>query len=241
VRLGTGKLAGALALASISLTLAPAWAGAKPALSLSVAGAPENGARAAASVNVLTINDLRRIDNRITAYTAPTGRLVLTAPEGLSDPDGSGDKCSLDNAPPGQSSAQQVSCAPDFIQVIVGDLGAGNDTFSADPALLVLLGSVVDGVRRPLAGGDGDDRLVGGAGGDLFDGGLGADSLVGGGGQDLLAGGASGDNLSGGADRDVLYGGAGPDKLSGGASRDLCSGGGARDTGKTCEVVKSVP
>ena len=71
-------------------------------------------------MNVLTVNDYRGIDNRISVFTGPTGRLVLTAPEGLGDPDGSGSACALDNAKPGESTAQQVSCAPGYIGAIVG-------------------------------------------------------------------------------------------------------------------------
>ena len=85
----------------------------------------------------MTVNDYRGIDNRISVFTPPTGRLALTAPEGLGDPDGSGSACSLDNAKPGESTAQEVSCVPGYIGAIVGDLGGGNDTFDADPSLPV--------------------------------------------------------------------------------------------------------
>src|SRR4029450_10536743 len=96
------------------------------------------------------------------AYIAPTGRLVLTAPEGLGDPDGSGANCDLDNAKPGQWSAQQVSCAPGYIGAIVGDLNGGNDTFTADGGLTVYVGAVIDGELRPLSPGTRPRRLVGG-------------------------------------------------------------------------------
>jgi hypothetical protein len=96
----------------------------------------------------------RRIDNRISAFTDPTGRLVLSAPEGLGDPDGSGANCQLDNAKPGESSAQQVSCGPGYIGAIVGDLGV-EATRSMWTRLAVMIGAVVDGQRRPLWGGAG--------------------------------------------------------------------------------------
>jgi RTX calcium-binding nonapeptide repeat (4 copies) len=243
VRLGTGKAVCALALAVGSIALSPGpAAGARPSLAASVrTTAAGPGARTAATVNVLTIKDLRAIDNRISVFMGPTGRLVLTAPEGLSDPDGAAANCALDNAPAGQSSAQQVSCAPGYIQVIVGDLGAGDDTLVADPSLPVQVGGVIDGFRRSMSGGEGGDRVVGGAADDLIDGGPGRDSLVGNLGQDLLGGGAGADNLLGGANRDVLRGGGGPDKLAGGRGKDLCAGGRGRDRGKSCELVKSVP
>jgi len=239
--LGTGKAAGALALIGLFALAVPAGASAHVDASVKVVHGSGSSASTAASVNVLTINDQKGIDNRITASMAPTGRLILTAPEGLSDPDGGGTNCSLDNAPAGQSSAQEVSCAPGYIQDITGDLGTGNDIFTADAALLVPLGGVIDGQRRPLSGGMGHDRLSGGAAPDLLDGGSGPDSLIGNGGEDLLSGGAGPDNLSGGADPDVLFGGGGVDKLNGGAARDLCSGGGGADTGKACELSRGIP
>src|SRR4030095_2494279 len=76
---------------------------AQPGVSASVWTLHARSASAAPSVNVLTTTAQRRIDNRIAPYIAPTGRLVLTAPEGLSDPDGSGANCDLDNAKLGES------------------------------------------------------------------------------------------------------------------------------------------
>jgi Ca2+-binding RTX toxin-like protein len=190
-------------------------------------------------MNVLTVNDFRGIDNRISVFTGPTGRLVLTAPEGLGDPDGSGSACALDNAKPGESTAQEVSCAPGYIGVIVGDLGRGSDTFDADRSLQAMIGSLADG--RPLEGGPGRDRLVGGALADLLEGDGGSDSMAGGGGQDHLIGGPGSDNLSGGGASDWLIGGGGPDKLSGGGGRDICRGAGGLDTGKSCETARGIP
>jgi hypothetical protein len=223
VKLGAAKTLGAFIVLLAGVAIAPTAAWARSGVVDAVQTIPPRGAGSATSMNVLTLNDTRRIDNRISAYTGPTGRLVLTAPEGLGDPDGAGLHCSLDNARPGESSATQVSCAPGYIGAIVGDLGGGNDTFDADSALLVPIGAVVDGMRRPLAGGLGHDRLVGGSAGDLLAGGAGPDSLAGDGGPDLL------------------IGGRGADKLSGGAGRDFCRGAGGRDTAKGCEIVRSVP
>ena len=225
-------LVGLLVLIAVAAAVVPAAASARPGVSVSVRTIHGQGATASASMNVLTIQDQRRIDNRISAFAGPTGQLILTAPEGLGDPDGSGSACGLDNAKPGESTAQEVSCAPGYIGVIVGDLSRGSDTFDAEPSLPVMIGAVLDGERRPLSGGPGRDRLVGGASGDLLDGGGGPDSIAGGGGIDLLLGGPGSDNLTGGG---------GPDKLSGGGGRDLCRGNGGADTGKGCEVQRSIP
>jgi hypothetical protein len=238
----TGKKLAPLAILAIAAALGPqAAAASKPGMTASVWTVHGHGASAAASVNVLTLSDQRRIDNRISAYIGPTGRLVLTAPEGLGDPDGTGDNCSLDNAKPAQPSAQEVSCAPGYIGAIVGDLGGGSDTFDADPALTVYVGAVVDGMRRPVEGGPGRDRLVGGAAPDLLEGVGGQDSIAGGAGEDFLIGGRGADNLSGGTGNDILLGLGGPDKINGGGGKDLCRGGGDFDIAKSCETARGIP
>ena len=146
------------------------------------------GASASASINVLTLADQRQIDNRITAYRGTEGRLVMTAPEGLGDPDGNGASCMLDNAKNGDTSATEVSCTTGYIGAIVGDLAGGSDTFDADPNLSVRVGAVIDGQPRPLFGGPGRDRLVGGSLSDLLIGGSGRDSCRGAGGVDTAKG-----------------------------------------------------
>jgi hemolysin type calcium-binding protein len=213
----------AVGLLGLAAALAPAAAAAQPGVTTAVWAIHGSGATASSAINVLTLNDQRRIDNRITAYTGSGGRLILTAPEGLGDPDGSGTYCGLDNAKPGESSATEVSCAPGYIGAIAGYLGGGSDTFNADPGLAVMVGGVIDGEYRPLSGGPGRDRLVGGALGDLIDGGPGADTVIGGGGDD------------------GLIGGGGADKLNGAGGTDLCRGGGGLDTGKSCEQRRSIP
>src|SRR5262245_4616227 len=131
MKLGRGNGLVLLVLLAFAAALS-ASAQAQPGVTDAVRTVHPHGAQASSPVNVLTINDQRKIDNRISAYTDGSGRLVLSAPEGLGDPDGSGSNCQLDN-PIGQAaSAQQVSCAPGYIAVIVGDLGMGNDTFDAD-------------------------------------------------------------------------------------------------------------
>ncbi|HKH23440.1 MAG TPA: calcium-binding protein [Solirubrobacterales bacterium] len=235
------KSLGTLASLAAVAAIAPLSASAEPGVTASVWTVHGGGAVASASVNVLTLSDAAGVDNRISAWIGSTDRLVLSAPEGLGDPDGSGANCSLDNAKPGQWTAQEVSCAAGYIGAIVGDLGRGADTFDADPHLSVLVGAVVDGQRRPLAGGPGRDRLVGGAAADLLDGGGRADSIVGAGGQDFLIGGPGADNLSGGGGADTLLGLGGPDRLSGGGGKDLCRGGGGSDAAKSCETARGIP
>jgi hypothetical protein len=231
----------ALAALTAVAAVAPAAAPARPGVAASVWTLHGHGATASASVNVLTLNDSRRVDNRISAFTGPSGRLTLTAPEGLGDPDGSGMMCVLDNARPGELTAQEVSCTPGYIGAIVGDLGRGGDTFDAGLSLPVMIGAQIDGESRPLEGGPGRDRLLGGTMADLIEGGGGADSLAGGGDQDHLVGGPSADNLSGGSAADWLSGGGGPDKLGGGGGKDLCRGAGGFDAAKSCETARGIP
>jgi RTX calcium-binding nonapeptide repeat (4 copies) len=223
MKLPPGQALGALVLLAIVAAIAPTGASARPGVTTSVWTIHGRGAAASASINVMTVIDYRGIDNRISAFTGRSGRLTLTAPEGLGDPDGSGAACSLDNAKPAEPTAQQVSCAAGYIGAIVGDLSRGTDTFSADSSLGVMLGAVIDGRWRPLSGGPERDRLVGGAFGDLLDGG---------GGPDSIAGGRGGDQL---------VGGAGADNLSGGGGRDLCRGSGGIDIAKGCEITRSIP
>lgn len=234
----------ALLTALVGLAVAATASGDVPgtnAVTANVLRAQGHGATSSALMTVLTLNDYRRVDNRISVFTGPTGRLTITAPEGLSDPDGSGWACELDSAKSGESTAPEVSCVPGYIGAIVGDLGRGSDTFDADPSLPVMIGAVIDGQTRSLAGGSGRDRLVGGATADLLVGGGGSDSMAGGGGEDQMIGGSGADNLSGAGAGDWLSGGGGPDKLSGGGGRDLCRGGGGLDAAKNCETARGIP
>jgi Ca2+-binding RTX toxin-like protein len=243
MRYGTGKMIGALALALAAIAaVVPAAGVASPGADASIERGHWTGASASASITFLTINGLSGVENRINVFVAPTGRLTVIAPEGLTDPDGeAGQNCTLDNAPPGQAMATQISCVGGYAQAIVGDLGGGNDSFIASPDLPVQIGGVLNGQRRPLSGGIGDDRIVSGVLGDLLDGGIGKDVLIGNGGEDLLAGGGGRDKLSGGAARDALYGGGGRDRLNGGKARDLCHGGAGRDSRRRCEILQAIP
>jgi len=219
----------------------PSTASARAGVQAHVLNLHGRGASSAATMNVLTLNDMRGVDNRISVFTGSTGRLTITAPEGLGDPDGSGSSCSLDNAKPTDSTATEVSCVAGYIGAIVGDLGRGSDTLDVDPSLSVMIGALIDGESRPLAGGPGRDRLVGGGLADLLVGEGGGDSIAGGGGQDQLIGGPGADNLSGGGGGDWLSGASGPDKLNGGGGRDACKGGGGFDAAKSCETARGIP
>jgi RTX calcium-binding nonapeptide repeat (4 copies) len=223
MKLGRSKALCVLGMLAAGVAVAPAAATAQPGANDAVWTMHEHGASASASMNVLTLNDQRRIDNRISAFIGSTGRLVLTAPEGLGDPDGSGANCGLDNATSGETSGTEVSCAAGYIGAIVGNLGGGHDTFDADPGLTVMVGALIDGQTRPLSGGPGRDRLVGG-------------TL-----PDLLAGGGGPDSIAGGGGADLLLGGAGADRLIGGGGRDVCRGSGGTDSAKSCEQVRSIP
>jgi Ca2+-binding RTX toxin-like protein len=106
---------------------------------------------------------------------------------------------------------------------------AGDDTMSAQQASLAVLFDGGDGSDRlvggafadTLLGGRGNDVLAGMAGNDVLDGGDGDDRLTGDAGNDLLIGGAGNDTLLGGAGADTLSLGAGVDRADGGAGNDL--------------------
>mgnify|MGYP000157994146 CR=1 FL=1 len=80
-----------------------------------------------------------------------------------------------------------------------------------------------------LSGGEGNDRLFGGAGNDVLSGGEGNDRLFGGSGNDVLNGGEGNDRLFGGFGNDVLNGGEGNDRLFGGSGNDVLNGGEGND------------
>ena len=133
----------------------------------------------------------RRPRTTINVFADAGGRLVITSPEGIVEPDGPAPECM-------QDSPTQVSCVPSYIGAIRGDLGGGNDTFTAQTTLPILIGISLVSEERPLSGGPGSDRIVGGLGGDLITGGAGGDALLGFGGGDLIGARAARDNLSGG-------------------------------------------
>jgi len=91
---------------------------------------------------------------------------------------------------------------------ILGDVdtGAGDDFFL----------TTGDGlVAGQIDGGDGNDVITGGSGGDVIDGGAG---------DDVISGGSGVDELEGGAGIDIVLGGEGADAISGGAGIDFLLG-----------------
>nr|BFE76173.1 hypothetical protein GCM10020092_094740 [Actinoplanes digitatis] len=86
--------------------------------------------------------------------------------------------------------------------------------------------SVVNKADLPMtaAGGDGTDKITGGARADLLSGGTGKDQIWGGGGNDALDGGDGADRVHGGAGNDSLHGHYGNDFLYGDAGDDNISG-----------------
>ena len=227
------------ALASFAVLLPPAASAHAAAPSKAVTETsissprPAESAVAADAPIVFTIEGTQ-FPGRITAVIGPAGRLTLVSPEGITAPVTSMGECT-------QDSTTQVSCLPDYVDVIVGDLKGGADTFTAGSEVQVLVGNSVPGLESPLLGGAGSDRITGGALTDNVDGGAGADTLTGNDSSDLLRGGPGRDQFLGGLGSDALFGGGGADALDGGGGRDLCVGGSGADTATDCFALKKVP
>ncbi len=192
-----------------------------------------SGAQTAEGLTIFHINGTA-FSGRINAFVAPTARLTLVSPEGITAPVSPNGECT-------QDSPTRVSCVPGFVDVIAGNLRGGADTFTAARGLLTLIGAKLVGPDAALAGGGGRDRLIGGGASDLIVGGNGPDSMWGNGSSDLLLGGSGKDKLRGGPSADALYGGGGSDDLDGGRGRDLCAGGGGRDAATNCTSLKKIP
>ena len=192
------------------------------------------GAAVVADAPIVFTIEGTQFPGRITAVIGPAGRLTLVSPEGITAPATPMGECT-------QDTASQVSCLPDYVDIIVGDLKGGADTFTAGSEVLVLVGNSVPGLESPLLGGAGSDRITGGALTDNVDGGAGADTLTGNDSSDLLRGGPGRDEIFGGLGADALFADGGADDLDGGPGRDLCVGGGGDDTAADCFVRKKIP
>lgn len=124
---------------------------------------------------------------------------------------------------------------------------SGDDTIVAFGGVASMLGGpgndILDASAQldPVSalGGAGDDRVVGGSGGDTLLGDTGNDVLIGGGGADSLRGQVGNDVLDGGADDDeieagkgddIAWGGDGRDHLTGDVGNDQLHGGNGDDT-----------
>ncbi|CAN5539862.1 hypothetical protein BH20ACT15_BH20ACT15_01550 [soil metagenome] len=218
---------------ALGLTASEASAGKRATKTAIKAPSPISGAVSSDGPTIFTIQGTA-FPGRINVFAGPAGRLTLVSPEGIMAPVTPRGECT-------QDSTTQVSCLPGYVDAVSGDLRGGADTFTAAPGLPVLIGVSVPGIKSPLRGGGGRDRLAGGALSDDIDGGAGPDTLIGNASSDLLKGGPGRDNLLGGTGTDALFGGGGPDRFDGGPGRDLCSGGGGRDRAVDCFAHKKIP
>ncbi len=105
--------------------------------------------------------------------------------------------------------------------------GGGNDKLIGSPLADLLIGN---GGNDTLMGGDGNDTLIGGRHHDRLVGGDGHDTLVGLSGRDTLLGGRGDDALDGGDGSDGLAGNEGSDLLSGGRDNDTLFGNAGNDS-----------
>ncbi len=92
-----------------------------------------------------------------------------------------------------------------------------------------------------MYGGNDDDAIWGGAGGDRLVGADGNDVLHGGSGNDTFYGGNDDDTLKGGTGNDLIYGNNGDDVLVGGLGQDTLAGQAGADTFVLNRVLHSPP
>ncbi len=124
----------------------------------------------------------------------------------------------------GDDAKAVVTRVTEAVTSVVVNAGAGNDGVS-----LVGKRRTPFNVAAEINGGDGNDRLSGGAAADRINGGAGDDRADGNGGNDVINGEAGEDRLGGGAGNDTVSGGADDDRLDGGAGDDSLSGGDGND------------
>ncbi len=115
--------------------------------------------------------------------------------------------------------APSVTTCSGALTAVSVDVGPGDDVAAAAVSLFAL-----------LVGGEGNDQLTGGTGGNWIVDDAGNDVLRGGSAADALVGGVGNDQLTGGGGNDVLIAGAGDDVLVGEAGDDDFQGGGGSDT-----------
>jgi RTX calcium-binding nonapeptide repeat (4 copies) len=112
------------------------------------------------------------------------------------------------------------------ITKIVVDAGNGDDSVRIDESN----GVFADTIPTTIDGGNGDDRLAGGAGDETVLGGNGNDNLFGGAGAGTLSGGNGDDTLAGGNGAEKLLGGNGNDSIDGNRGNDVALMGNGDDT-----------
>jgi Ca2+-binding RTX toxin-like protein len=171
--------------------------------------------------------------NSLSVSTNPSGAIVFTDSNPITDGDGSGG-CSV--------SGNTATCPGTF--AFQFDLGDGNDTATIGAVPSGGLPSTGGAGNDQLTGGPLDDNLHGGDGNDSLDGGAGNDAVAGDAGDDVVQGGSGNDQLDGGSTfgcpggggQDQLSGGDGDDALCGGpgpgavSDNDVLSGGSGEDT-----------
>ncbi len=99
--------------------------------------------------------------------------------------------------------------------------GSGNDLLIGNGYDNVIVGNAGNDTIRAMGG---FDQVNGNDGDDTIDGGAGKDILLGSAGDDILVGGEGDDILNGGEDDDLLIGGVGIDTLVGGFNNDILIG-----------------
>lgn len=90
--------------------------------------------------------------------------------------------------------------------------GGGGDDFLT--GAILARGGKPSNSRDEIAGGSGDDELVGWGGSDELSGGVGDDHIDGWGGNDVIEGGPGNDAIGAGGGRNVIHGDAGDDRIS---------------------------
>ena len=188
---GAGKgislaLLAACAVAAFGIA-APAGADRAPLTSSLQSARPVGLASASANTNIFVLWGTSSANN-VSAFADAGGRLVLTSPEGIVEPDGPAPECI-------QDSPTQVSCVPSYIGAIRGDLGAGNDRFRAIAFPIPI--SVAGGTGNDDIGtSGGPDVLAGGPDDDILRGNSGIDDYFGEGGNDVIRPGTDPDDIA---------------------------------------------
>ncbi|HJQ83445.1 MAG TPA: calcium-binding protein [Candidatus Binatia bacterium] len=129
----------------------------------------------------------------------------------------------------GDDGSPDLSFPRSEVAKIVVDAGNGDDSVRIDETN----GVFSDAIPTTLDGGNGDDRLVGGAGAGTLDGGDGNDNLIGGSGAEQLLGGGGNDTIDGNKGNDTAEMGDGEDTFTWdpGDGSDVVEGdSGGRDT-----------
>ncbi|WDI30839.1 calcium-binding protein [Hyphococcus flavus] len=135
-----------------------------------------------------------------------------------------------------------------FVEAIVFNGGAGDDTVSVDGAFtpaqladravfasggggvdLLTAAALLTDIGVEFYGGDGEDILIGGLGNDFLLGQNDDDAITGADGNDSINGNAGDDSIEGNAGSDVLVGSTGEDTISGSDGVDLIYGGTGND------------